>query len=66
MGNFFLKNAIFLHPFITQQTLVFSGFATFFFDFVFHQYITQIYVDLRKFAGKWCSSRCSIWNDFIL
>ena len=30
-----------------------------FFNFVFCPYLTQIYVNLRKFMGKWCSKWCS-------
>ena len=35
-----------------------SGFLALFFNFVFCPYLTQIYVNLRKFMGKWCSKWC--------
>lgn len=36
-----------------------SGFLALFFNFVFCPYLTQIYVNLRKFMSKWCSKWCS-------
>ena len=56
MNNIFIILNLSFHK---PLNLHISGFLALFFNFAFCPNFTQIYINLRKFMGKWCSKWCS-------
>ena len=56
MNSIFIISLISLHK---PSNLGISGFPALFSIFVFCPKLTQFFVNLRKFTGKWCSKWCS-------